>query len=219
MVGHRCTVCDNTSHLDPDCSFHRFPSHLSTRLRWVQVLGINKSNLRKDFCICSSHFPTGDIAKGPKSNLGKRFASPIKRKLPRVNRAKRRDLVKDISAAVPTVSGTMSTAAGSVNSTDTNRPVDGSVAQSLTTIVGEQLCSDYGVHELPTDFGDDTSETHPVSVIPSDVSSLLDSSSSLLSSEGNPSTAKVLVISALLARIEVLEAENCQLKTNLGAKN
>ena len=113
----------------------------------------------------------------------------------------------------------MPTATGSVNSTDTDRPVDGSEVQSLTTVVGEQLCSDYGVHELPTDVDDDASETHPVSVVPSDVSSLLDLSSSLLSSEGNPSNAEVLVNSALLARIEVLEAENCQLKTNLEAKN
>ena len=74
MVGHRCIVCDNTLCLDPDCSFHRFPSNLSTRLRWVQVLGINKSNLHKDSCVCSRHFPTGDITKGPQSNLGKRFA-------------------------------------------------------------------------------------------------------------------------------------------------
>ena len=113
----------------------------------------------------------------------------------------------------------MPTAAGSVNSTDTDRPVDGSEVQSLATVVGEQLYSDYGVHELPTDVGDNTSETHLVSVIPSDVSSLLDLSPSLMSSEGNPFNVEVLVNSALLARMEVLEAEYCQLKTNLEAKN
>ena len=119
--------------------------------------------------ICSRHFLAGDIVKGPQSNLGKRFALPIKKELPRAKRAKRRGLVKDISAAMPTGSGTMPIAAGSVNSTDTDRPVDGSEIQSLTTVVGEQLCSDCGVHELSTDVGDDTLETHPVSVVPSDV--------------------------------------------------
>ena len=66
--------------------------------------------------------------------------------------------------------------------------------------MGEQLCLDYGVHELPTDAGDFSSETHPVSTVPSDVSSVLDSS--LVPSEGNPSNTVVLVNSALLARIQ-----------------
>ena len=81
-------------------------------------------------------FPTGDIAKGPQSNLGKRFTSPI-RKIFLEQRELSADLVKDISAAMPTRSGTMPTAVGSVNSTDTDRPGAGSEVQSLTTVVGE----------------------------------------------------------------------------------
>ena len=112
----------------------------------------------------------------------------------------------------------MPIAEGSVNSTTTDRPIDGSEVQSLTTVVGEQLCSDYGVHELPTDAGDITTETSPVSAVPSDESSVQDLSTSLLSSEGNPSNTEALVNLALLARIQMLEAESSQLKAKLAAK-
>ena len=129
---------------------------MSTRVQWLLVLGINKSGLHKDSCICSRHYPAGDITKWPQSNLGKSFASPIKIKLPRAKRAKRQVIVKGISAA-------MLVAEGNVNGTTTDAPIDDSEVQPLTTVVGEQLCSDYGFHELPNDADDISSETHPVS--------------------------------------------------------
>ena len=110
--------------------------------------------------------------------------------------------------------------AGNVSSLTaiTDSPVGGSEVQSLTAVVGEQFCSDYTVHELPTDTGDSISETHSVSAVPSDVSSQLELSTSLMSSEVIQSDTEVVVNKALLAQVEVLEAENSQLKASLAAK-
>ena len=61
-------------------------------------------------------------------------------------------------------------------------------------------------------------ETHSVSAVPSDVSLQLDLSTSLLSSEVIQSDNEVVVNKALLAQVEVSEAENSQLKASLAAK-
>ena len=206
MVGHRCIVCGNNSLRDPHCSFHRFANDMAVRVKWLQMLGINKSVLKKDSRVCSRHFPAGDVSKGPQINLGKRFASPIKKKLPRAQRAKCRELFKE-TLAINASSSSSSSLVVSDSSTDgIEQP------QSLTTVVGEQLCPDYVVHELPTDTGDSLSETHCDSAVPSEVLS------QSKQSEASPSSTEVLVSNALLARIEVLEAENAQLKANLAAK-
>ena len=165
MVGHRCIVCGNTSHLNPDCLFHRFPSNLSTRLRWLQVLGIIRAIFIKICMSARSIFPLEIFLKDHKVIWVKDLLPRLK-KLPRAMRAKCRDLVKDISVAIPTGSGTiptgsgtMPTAAGSVNSTDTDRPVDGSEVQLLATFVGAQImeftnCQQMSVtiHQKPIQF-------------------------------------------------------------------
>ena len=79
-------------------------------------------------------------------------------------------------------------------------------------MVGEQLCADYQVHELPSDSGDVLSDSFSTSTsgVLSDISSYIDSAST----SANSSNAEVLVNKALLARIESLEAENHLLKSN-----
>jgi len=79
----------------------------------------------------------------------------------------------------------------------------------FTATTGEQFCVDYNVHELPNESGDGLSDVQSTSALPSDISSLIESASSL---EIGSSNAEVLVNTALLARIEVLEAENRVLK-------
>ena len=80
----------------------------------------------------------------------------------------------------------------------------------FTAATDEQFCADYNVHELPNESGDGLSDVQSTSALPSDISSLIESASSL---EIGSSNAEVLVNTALLARIEVLEAENCTLKS------
>ena len=88
------------------------------------------------------------------------------------------------------------------------------VVSSLTAAVGEQLCTEYQVHELPSDSGDCLSDSFSTSIsgLPSDISSQFDSASMLMLST-DQSNAEVLVNTALLARIELLEAEDKVLKS------
>ena len=81
-----------------------------------------------------------------------------------------------------------------------------------STVVGEQLCADYQVHELPSDSGDVLSDSFSTSTsgVLSDISSFIDSASTSAGS----SNAEVLVNKSLLARIESLEAENQLFKSN-----
>jgi hypothetical protein len=73
-----------------------------------------------------------------------------------------------------------------------------SLESPLTALAGEQFQVDYQVHELPS-ASDTTAESTPRPSLPS-------------------SEDQVLVSTALLTRIEVLEAENARFKTCLSAK-
>ena len=123
---------------------------------------------------------------------------PIKKKLPRAKRAKSRESRKELS--------TVSTTSNAVPTPPNTVPEQ----LSLTAMTGEQFCIDYKVHELPEKSGDGLSDVQSTSGLLSDISSLIESASSL---EVGTSNAEVLVNTALLARIEVLEAENGALKS------
>ena len=130
--------------------------------------------------------------------MGKRFLSPIKKKLPRAKRAKARESRKKLSTISPA-------------SNTVPIPADTEPEQfSLTATTGEQFCIDYKVHELPDESGDGLSDIQSTSVLPSHISSQIESASSL---EVGTSNAEVLLNTTLLARIEVLEAENRVLKS------
>ena len=57
---------------------------------------MEESELRSQTRVCSRHFPDGDAKTEPMATLGKRFASPIKGKLPRAKRAKSRDVTRSL---------------------------------------------------------------------------------------------------------------------------
>ena len=185
MTGQRCIVCGNTSIRDPNCSFHRFPSSSGRRTRWLQILRIDESLLKPHSHVCVRHFPAGDVTKDPQVNLGKRFASPIKKKLPRAKRAKTRENVKSTPALIST-SSDVSSPTSLVVITSTTEEHFEEVQSSLTTAVGEQLCTEYQLHELPSNSGDCLSDSFSTSVsaLPSEISSLFESAStSMLSTE------------------------------------
>ena len=91
MTGQRCIVCGNTSNQDPNCSFHCFPSSLAKRTCWLQILEIDISLVKPNARVCARHFPTGDATKDPQVNMGKRFASLIKKNMQRAKRAKSKE--------------------------------------------------------------------------------------------------------------------------------
>ena len=89
MSGDTCLVCRNNRSNNPGTSFHRFPSD-SERSVWLSVFQLSESDVKSYSQVCSRHFPDGDVKNNPQVNLGKRFASPLKKEHPRAKRAKRR---------------------------------------------------------------------------------------------------------------------------------
>jgi len=51
--------------------------------------------------MCAIHIPARETKKDPQVSLGKQFAAPIKKKLPRAKRGKARENVKNLSAFFP----------------------------------------------------------------------------------------------------------------------
>lgn len=182
MPGQRCCVCGNSRSKDPGVSFHRFPNqrmHPERRAVWLQVFGMCEEDIGPDARVCSRHFPSGDVKHDPTMTVGKRFASPIKRGL-RAERAKQRGEQKQVREFSSSRSSKSVTPVPSTASSRPSTPSQVSVAP-----IGEQLETDFQVHELP----------------------------SVVDAPPQSSEAEVLVNTALLARIEALEAENTQLKS------
>ena len=141
--------------------------------------------------------------------MGKRFASPIKKKLPRAKRARHRESIKSLTDLISASTDVTNSTIAEEESEDEQL----NVQSTLTTVVGEQLYSDYQVYELPSHTGDGLSDSFTsASGILSDISSYIDSASTSLLSTG-PSNTEVVVNKALIARIESLEVENHLLKS------
>ena len=182
---------------------HRFPQDKTKRLHWLQTLGLKDNNIHSYHLVCSRHFPEGDAkSHDPQLSLGKRFASPKKRWTNRAKRAKRREAAQNLFYSEESHSKT----SGKNPSSGSTSANDGEVVEEhplLVTQVGEQLETEYQLHELPTDHGLSTSTS----------SRALSSPFSSVSATDN--STRVLVDEALLLRIELLEAENKDLKSKL----
>ena len=195
MPGDRCIVCGNTKCKDRSVSLHRFPRSQPKRERWINALELTEGALKDYHRVCSRHFPDGDATKNPQLNLGKRFASPKKRWTSRAKRAvKRTRLCSEEPGRSRSV--TPAPAVGQESQAGSPRP------PVMVTSIGEQLESNYQVHELPTDDSMSMSTASVSTVSPF----------SSVSKYNSDSDTNVLVNKALLSRIEYLEAENKKLK-------
>ena len=187
MPGNTCLVCGHTRVKDPNVSFHRFSSSSDQARRelWLRVFKLTGEQVKAHSRVWSRHFPRADPRNDPEMNIGKRFASPRKKGVRRAKRAKIREARKQLTilkSPSPSNSrcSTPATATSPAPSLDQER--------SFTTGIGEQLFTGYQVHELPHVNTGDASR-----------------STSQLGASGKP---EVVENTALLARIEVLEAEN-----------
>ena len=199
MPGDTCVVCGNTRVSDPDISLHRFPSDPARRQLWLRAFHLSSEQVKPHFRVCSRHFPGADPRNDPEMNVGKRFASPRKKHVPRAKRAKMREVKRQLAILKsPSPASSSSRCATPATPSLTSPTPSSSDQESSLTSIGEQLLTDYQVHELPSVSGED------------------ESTSQQSSSQVQPSAterSEVLVNTALLARIEVLEAENRQLKS------
>ena len=186
---------------------HRFPpkNDLSRRQQWLMALGLKEEQLQDHHRVCSRHFPNGDVSQVPSLHLGKRFASPKKMKTPRGLRATKRKALfpeptpkRHLPSASPSPSASRPVTPTTSDATD-GESSDLIAGTRLTTPIGEVYFSDYGVHELPSE------------------ESCLDiSSGSNIDKGGEQSSeAQVVVNTALVARIEALEAETRNLHSKL----
>ena len=208
MPGDTCIVCGNTRAKDPSVSMHRFPTERTKKQRWLKALKLTDDDVASHHRICSRHFPEGDAkSHDPQLNLGKRFASPKKRWTDRAERSRRREAARSLfsegSHSKTSATDAMVPPPGSISAND------GEVVEEyplMVAEVGEQLETDYQLHELPTD---DSLSTATSSGVLSSLSSPFSSVSVV------DNSTRVLVDKALLSRIELLEAENKDLKSKL----
>ena len=199
MPGDSCIVCGNTRKKDPSVSYHRFPSKKDARSSWLEAFDLSKDDIKPHHRVCSRHFSGGDPSNGPRPGIGKRFASPIKKGAPRSKRAKVRQEIKDYEAARSS-SRSVTPLPSSQTQPHMSPSPQLSLDSPLTALVGEQFESDYQVHELP----DETMRSFPgPSNKPSAVSS---------------GKEDCVINAALLARIEVLEADNSRMKKSLSER-
>ena len=191
MPGDRCVVCGNSKAKDPSISMHRFPSDAKKKQRWCEIFDMSYDDVKAYHRVCSRHFKDGNVQNGPDRTLGKHFASPKKPWTARSQRAKQRDVTRTAQALFSSTPKASEVPSASPTPTLTSE-------SPMTVSMGESLITDYQVHELCNDPPSDTS-THVSTP----------QTQAVLSSRSN---SEVLVNTALLARIEVLESENKMLK-------
>ena len=152
MTGQKCTVCGNTKASDPSVSFHRVPKDPIKLAEWLDLLQLQEDSIKPSTRVCSRHFPGGDPSKSPSLTLGKRFASPLKQGS-RAKRAKTREEQRYLHShsLTPVHSTPSRSVTPSVTSSGTGPvtpPPQCKIAQA-----GEQLETNYLVHELPGSSG------------------------------------------------------------------
>ena len=184
---HTCICCHVKHKKGPKVSMFRFPANNEKRQQWLSALHLTEDMINEHSRVCSRHFLHGNPANPPLSNLGKRFASPMKVSSERNKRALNRverspSLLSPPSSAAKRLSLTPSSSrASSTSILSTGSTTDDDIR---TVSVGESLLSgsDYGVHELPST--DDAMESG----------------------------------TALVARVELLEAEVQQLTSSVATR-
>ena len=186
MPGQHCVVRGDKEK-DPDSSFYRFTSDPECKC-WLQLLEITEAQLDRHSRVCSRHI--FQLETTAQINLGKRFVSPIKQKLPRAKRVKARNSRREASI--------INSAPNDVTPLLVLRDTT-PIQPSLTAATGEQFCIEYSVHELPNENG--LSDVQSTSALPSDISLLIETVST---AEAGASNTEVLVNKALLATVEVL---------------
>ena len=143
MTGKKCCVCGNTSKNDPSSSLHRIPKEPERRALWLSLLEISDEDIKSSSQVCSRHFPEGDCKNTPSLSLGKRFASPIKQG-PRAKRVRERDEQRQLRESSMSLMSQCSSRSVTPRQTS---PVE--MSPLYTAASGEQLRTDYVVHELP----------------------------------------------------------------------
>ena len=78
MTGHHWRVCGNTKAKDSSVTFHRIPKEPEKRALWIKCFDLVE-DIKESTRVCCRHFPNGNVQQAPSINVGKCFASPMKK--------------------------------------------------------------------------------------------------------------------------------------------
>lgn len=234
-----CVVCKKTAR--NQVSMHRIPpkSTPAKRQQWLKALQLEEHQIMEYHRVCSRHFPNGDVSQPPSLHLGKRFASPKKMASDRGIRATKRkrlcsppsissstSLSRDVSLrlrspqSIPSRSATPVSLGEAIPSRSAT-PVSLSEEPSSSTTFISDLPSGSTTPVSPVSAceGISVANIRRSSVLSSsDVCSGEESSFETLSTVSATSRrneTEVVINTALVARIEALEAEKRTLAKKL----
>jgi len=183
---------------------HRFPASGNRQQQWIEVFGLQEALILSNHCVCSRHFPNGDITQIPSLHLGKKFASPKRKDSARGQHAAKH---KNLFVS-PVLSTEVKKHAATTSTTDDeSATTPGDIVPLLpvlSTPVGEPCFSDYSVHELMDASDQSSIDQHSTSSVSQDVFG---------TSQAN-NGSEIIVNTALLARIECLQVTNKCLQDN-----
>ena len=119
MPGDSCVVCGNSRKKAPKLSYHQFPTNQAKRSQWLRVFQLDPEMVKPHTRLCSRHFMNGDPINDPQANIGRRFASPIKKGSDRTTRAIERQRTK-INLEVQSLLTASSSVSGSSSESSTS---------------------------------------------------------------------------------------------------
>ena len=187
MTGKSCIVCKRTKKKGDSISMYRIPSCPTKRKEWIECLCLDEASLGDHHRVCSAHFPNGDQSQKPSLTLRRKFISPRKHDTERGKRAlKRRNLFLKPSLQQRKQKRTTTPSGSDEQERRSCTPMSASVGEQLMS------SSEYSIHELPDPESD-----------------------SSFTKSCDPNDTKVLVNKALVSRIELLEAQNTRLQSEL----
>ena len=114
------------------------------------TLKLDDSTIKDHHRVCSRHFPHGNPKNKPSISLGKLFASPKKSWTGRAKKAKTRETERSLFGESSSSNSQHSTIISPSRQDMPSTVQESEKATPLLVPVGEQLRTDYELHDLPT---------------------------------------------------------------------
>lgn len=223
-----CIVCGSSKSKDPSISLYHFPKQLELRKKWLDGLRLTPDNVECDSRVCSKHFRDGNHKTVPSYQIGARFAEPPSMETARGKRRASRELWQKeqkrpcMQSQLPLLISPLSpptlssTPLAALSVPPTSHP-------STSTPICTSATNTPHSSATPDPLVVSPAKVRQVDCSESDVSLVLSEcgSSSFLSTPGSSVTqsstanVEVTVNAALTSQIELLQAENKQLRNQL----
>ena len=96
MPGDSCIICGNSHKKAPHLSYHQISTNPVKRSQWLRVFELDPEEVKPHTRVCSCHFMNGDPKNGQQANIGRQFASPVKKGSDKTTRAIERQQQREI---------------------------------------------------------------------------------------------------------------------------